>query len=383
MPPQTQRRQPEARSIGPLTQSLLDEPGTRRHTVLPLLAYGPGHPREGQADFPAVPGLIMDTIRGVARLAESPFTGKINPLDVTNLAAPGVARAASPAGGGFGVFGGRGAMWRASEGKGTREAPASQYRVAENMERHYRDPRDIWQETGWYRGNDGKWRFEIPDTDAQLTPFAQRYATNPNAERHPDQLRLDDVIQHDKLFQAYPHLRQVRVQLTDQPNNRSRGSWYEDDNLIQLNVGRRNPDDALSTLIHEIQHAVQAKEGFAQGANPRAMGVMLERVMNRPEWVATSAPARMYRHAMGEVEARNVAQRMEEAKAAMAFGPELQRAFGMDSPEAMAAAQYRRHPMETQDVRNPEQIGIQWQKPVKEGGLFVGPQHPSLLNVEF
>lgn len=146
------------------------------------------------------------------------------------------------------------------------------------------DPDLVRQHTGWFQGYDGRWRFEIPDEDARLLincdqylahcktllGDAAEYREGESSDRFP-RLRLDQVLHHPKLFAAYPQLRSVRV-LYDPALSviggtrgylRRRVPGVDDIGLSRWVDDRQ----ALSTLLHEIQHKIQFIEGFAIGAS--------------------------------------------------------------------------------------------------------------------
>jgi len=122
-------------------------------------------------------------------------------------------------------------------------------------------PQAVHKQTGYLRGDhrgDTKWRHEIADNEARwigdekiLTSEAQT---------------LDNVISHNKIFDAYPQLRQVRVQFSDLPENTTAG-FSRKNNTIHVN--RSLPaKDRLNSLLHEIQHKVQQIEKFSSGSSP-------------------------------------------------------------------------------------------------------------------
>ena len=77
---------------------------------------------------------------------------------------------------------------------------------------------------------------------------------------------LENVIHHPELFEAYPHLKYVTVR--PEPSDTLAGSYYGSPHggAEVINVGVGTPAGLRKTLLHEIQHAVQAKEGFIGGA---------------------------------------------------------------------------------------------------------------------
>jgi hypothetical protein len=120
---------------------------------------------------------------------------------------------------------------------------------------------DIRAVTGWFPGKyDGKMRWEVPDEDARYLPAVKGAKFGVLWNR-----RLDEVLDHPKLFAAYPYLRNVRVQTVSGLG--VNGSIQGD--VISLNA--ENWDmERFSTLLHEVQHWIQKREGFAVGSNPQA-----------------------------------------------------------------------------------------------------------------
>lgn len=78
-------------------------------------------------------------------------------------------------------------------------------------------------------------------------------------------VRLDKLIDDEALFDAYPGLREYYVTFEEMEPG-TVGSHNYDDKVIRFNR-RESIDKLTSTLNHEIQHAVQHIEGFALGSN--------------------------------------------------------------------------------------------------------------------
>lgn len=127
---------------------------------------------------------------------------------------------------------------------------------AERMEQGGADSETVRRETGWYRGYDGKWRFEIDDSK-------MRFINHREESRRT--WKLDELIRHDTLFAAYPELRNYTV-LNFAFEDGINGVFSPGLNRIMLNP---NLDRAgkRAALIHEIQHAIQVIEGFAAGSS--------------------------------------------------------------------------------------------------------------------
>jgi len=129
---------------------------------------------------------------------------------------------------------------------------------AKQLEKEKYEPDVIHSLTGTYRGLDQKWRQEIPDIGAQMKIDSSL------ADR--SDLKIRDIIDHPKLFDAYPHLGDINVHMWDIPG--ATGRYNEMLNRIDLhNALLNNPKEAKKTLLHELQHAIQHYEGFEKGSN--------------------------------------------------------------------------------------------------------------------
>lgn len=74
---------------------------------------------------------------------------------------------------------------------------------------------------------------------------------------------MSEVLHHPKLFAAYPDLAERPVAFP--PVMDSLGAYNEKADHIRVMV--RTEPEMLSTLLHEVQHAIQAREGFARGGD--------------------------------------------------------------------------------------------------------------------
>lgn len=77
--------------------------------------------------------------------------------------------------------------------------------------------------------------------------------------------QLQDVIEHEDLFKAYPKFKHINVKI-DELGQNDYGSWSRSRQTITIS-DKLFEDDAISTLIHEIQHAIQDEEGFERGGS--------------------------------------------------------------------------------------------------------------------
>lgn len=73
---------------------------------------------------------------------------------------------------------------------------------------------------------------------------------------------LIEVLEHPKLYEEYPDLRNLKVSFNDRLPFEGSGSYQNE--AISMSLASENPK---STLLHEIQHAIQEKEGFARGGS--------------------------------------------------------------------------------------------------------------------
>lgn len=194
-------------------------------------------------------------------------------------------------------------------GIGARTADSAALRRAEALEKSGTDNETIRQETGWYRGMDGQWRFEIDDSGAAFSRSGEAQYSADNADyarytqlmnrmltgelteaEHAELLGLDkkngstkkelarridegnatlrEIMQHNALFEAYPEIAETKVKFADMPSGTA-GSYNRETNTITLDTKLKyDANEALDALMHEVQHRVQAAEDFASGTNP-------------------------------------------------------------------------------------------------------------------
>ena len=248
--------------------------------------------------------------------------------------------------------------------------------VARKMEEEKKDAKAIKIATGWERGADGKWRFEIPDFHFNYEKWkdnnkelldsmddkdyrnVMRYEKefyedlSPIRKKNFDELRsrtgykikqeltLGDVLDGkgaDTLFKYYPELRGVKFEFANL-GAATVGSYDNKTNTIKVNDALLySPKKAEWNLQHEVQHVIQHLEGFAKGGNQfQVRGEVKKRFDEvtkqikqlRAEGKEDEAKALIeknrslynaymknddfdsYKSLAGEVEARNVQERM-------------------------------------------------------------------------
>ena len=227
--------------------------------------------------------------------------------------------------------------------------PRAAYDLAVDAEKQGFNAQEIFKSTGFFKGADGQWRFEIDDSGAKYFPENLK----------GDQKLLSDVLSHKELFDAYPELKTVKIR--EEPRLGAGASYQQDIKLLLM--GPQALKDK-GILVHEIQHAIQGVENFNKGGTPGRSGkdynLMLEQDVSklRPEFLklqnkemagelltdkqqakldylkavfkkyveygrAGDARAReMYENLAGEVEARNAQHRVDLTPAErMRFNP--------------------------------------------------------------
>lgn len=248
--------------------------------------------------------------------------------------------------------------------------------VARKMEEEKKDAKAIKIATGWERGADGKWRFEIPDFHFNYEKWkdnnkeildsmddkdyrnVMRYENefyedlSPIRKKNFDELRrrtgykikqeltLGDVLEGngaDTLFKYYPELRDVKFKFSNL-GAATVGIYDSKTKTIEVNDAfLYSPRKAERNLQHEVQHVIQHLEGFAKGGNQfkvrgevkkkfseitkqirqlRAEGkedeakALIEKNRGLYNAYTKNDDYNSYKSLAGEVEARNVQERM-------------------------------------------------------------------------
>ena len=159
--------------------------------------------------------------------------------------------------------------------------------VAKQMEEAKKDAKAIKMATGWEKGVDGKWRYEIPD--AKIKDTIDVGGGNIVKRNEEDMLwnggKLEKAIDAPELFKLYPQLKDVRINtdaiMNDMPSN---GEYNPQTKTITIHADELKYLNSI--LNHEIQHVIQREEGFAHGGTPE----QVERDFNaaKAEWKARS-----------------------------------------------------------------------------------------------
>ncbi|WP_337779808.1 LPD23 domain-containing protein [Prevotellamassilia timonensis] len=223
--------------------------------------------------------------------------------------------------------------------------------VAREMEAEKKDAKAIKMATGWERGADGKWRYEVGDV--RFYDGLQLINRSVKTEATLNDL-LEDNKDKEALFASYPSLKNMPVVLEDM-GYKGAGEYNYGKGTIRLNTYLLTDDDgyftkpAVEILNHEIQHAIQKIEGLARGGSPAMVRSEIKKQMaevtkqirqlraegkeaeakelikkNRGLYEASVGDDDFgsYKSLAGEVESRNVERRMgmsaEERRASLA-----------------------------------------------------------------
>lgn len=191
--------------------------------------------------------------------------------------------------------------------------------VAREMRKKRKKPSIIKLATGWEYGKDKKWRYEIDDSNISLiTPTTNNDWKDINRGQFNIGIpfnyngidrsfaKLEEVINHKELFNAYPELKKVDIKVSFvtsrlfgddiQPGEVEGGVIKRPGGNYEITINTHystSNENILSYIIHEIQHVIQDIEGFAQGSSPEEQGSEEE-----------------YFRVAGEVEAYNVQKRL-------------------------------------------------------------------------
>ena len=175
-------------------------------------------------------------------------------------------------------------------------------REARIMEKNGEDAEDIRKATGWFRGADRMWRYEVDNGADEFNRKGDNLKTeNPDYAEYKslwgkmqdmtitdgewkrlqeltkvvkpknaaDGGKLSEYLKAPGLYEQYPQLRDITLRFEEMEDG-LRGYYAHGKNEIVLNkdfLGEYASDKAKSTLLHEVQHWIQNYEGFASGAS--------------------------------------------------------------------------------------------------------------------
>lgn len=214
--------------------------------------------------------------------------------------------------------------------------------VAKEMELSGKSSEVIYLATGWERGVDGLWRYDILDGDG--IEDSELLNAIKSSRGGIVEFDIEDVVFNKELFDLYPELKKIKILFSYNEKNPTSATFYKGRNQITMQVGESAFGEGginrpSSILRHEIQHAIQYLEGFSRGSNLRdAYKIALNQakidLSNNEEFNALPEEEKelffgnylknkyglldfknidytLYERVAGEVEARNVQNRRE------------------------------------------------------------------------
>ena len=161
--------------------------------------------------------------------------------------------------------------------------------------------KEIHYLTGTSRAGDNFQRQELSDVGAIVNPgFFEVYKVHPQAIGKLTH-QLPDVYEHTSIYDAYPSLRKVNVQVA---NLGKASAQYDDVNkILTIDSGiLHNPRLVKEAIEHEIQHEIQDIEGWEKGGNSEMFpskkvvetAQFLEKIMQQYN-VSAEEAAKMYK----------------------------------------------------------------------------------------
>jgi hypothetical protein len=179
--------------------------------------------------------------------------------------------------------------------------------LASNMFKRGQSNEDILARTGFWFDENGRVKYEIDDSRAELlVPFEDLKAN--------ESIIASDLIKHDQFFQFYPELANTPINFYKGKSTEV-GGFNLKTGQIDLNLNSASMIDgdrigAISDLLHETQHAVQKFEGFSQGGSRQ----QFLKDIAQPTDKEVEEAFNKYMRLAGEAEARNVAFRYADPK---------------------------------------------------------------------
>jgi hypothetical protein len=154
-----------------------------------------------------------------------------------------------------------------------------------------RDREKVYQATGWWRGKDNKWRVDLSDAQSKinwdrisdLPRLEPRNTGRPIddvlnwAEEDIRVAKLEDILDHPRLYEAYPELKDYIVHIDVYEPKATLGEQYaqgqQDPRKRIITVTGTQGEKLHSTVLHEVQHVIQDLENFPRGSSPSQVNI--------------------------------------------------------------------------------------------------------------
>lgn len=134
---------------------------------------------------------------------------------------------------------------------------------AEAMEKAGADREDIWRKTGWWRGKDGRWRFELPSVkmkgEKEVEAALREGITS--LRDGSSETTLEKVLDAPALFEAYPRLKKTKIVFSPEHDDKT-GGWYDagKNEIVLLDTG-------IKDLRHRPKHEQDLYDTYQQVIN--------------------------------------------------------------------------------------------------------------------
>jgi hypothetical protein len=229
---------------------------------------------------------------------------------------------------------------------------------------------EIWGKTGLMRDGGGTWVYEIDDFEMEFDPKGhvlikedpdyeefvklENKADDPSkkmTKRDWERLaelddkffleygyglnKIEEYVKHDKLFEVYPQLKDIKIEFRDLGENGYGGYYSHSEKKIVINehsLNSKDPNRIKKTLIHELQHAVQYIDSREEGSNKEFWNARILNGERMPINYRTGRPYTAeetydaYLDTAGEMEARAAAERFdytEKERGYSFFAPDI------------------------------------------------------------
>lgn len=223
--------------------------------------------------------------------------------------------------------------------------------IARQMEGE-KTPQEIRLATGWEKGNDGNWKYEIQDGVLKKDIEFESMGSIEGLSDEVMDVVLKDIYDNEELYNTYPELAETEVFIykpkdgtimADVEASEIQGKIFLNYEKVFDKLQRDRLEGAKrkhQTIAHELQHIIQRREGFAKGGNTLTTKRLLKETQRKisakealntteqkvkeisdilnllmyGEDISTieeSIAKEIYRRLGGEVEARNVESRLD------------------------------------------------------------------------
>ena len=140
----------------------------------------------------------------------------------------------------------------------------------------------LYQETGVYRGVDGKLRYALDTKEATLK--IENFKTDGNnllVESLPANTKLKDILNYEDLFNSYQlpikidgfefgSMRDIKIEVVPAKELKNKTAASYNPYTDTIRISSNTSDNILTDVMHEVQHAVQFREGFDSGSSVAA-----------------------------------------------------------------------------------------------------------------